>query len=96
MGGKGSKDAGKASKAPSKPGPLTKKDIEYLTKTTGLSKENIENLFKQFNADNPDGKLDRAEFAKLYPKLRNEPVNNLDEIAAFVFKVKLSIIINTS
>lgn len=85
MGGKGSKDGGKNSKVPAKQAALNKKDIEFLTKSSGMSKEAIEALFKQFNADNPDGKLDRAEFAKLYPKMRNEPVANLDEISNFVF-----------
>jgi len=84
MGSKGSK-AGKDSKVPDKPLELNKKDIEILTKNTGLTKEQIQGHFKAFLANNPDGKLDRAEFSKLYPQFRGEAVANLDEIANFIF-----------
>ena len=86
MGGKNSKDSGKNSKLPSKPAKLTDKDYKFLTGTTGLSKDVIDKTFQQFNANNPDGKLDVNEFNRLYQSLRSEPVANLDEIDDLVFR----------
>jgi Ca2+-binding EF-hand superfamily protein len=87
MGNKPGKD-GKApgGKKAGKPAKLSKKDLDFLTSKTSLNKEAIEMFFKQFNDNNPDGLLNRDEFSKLYPKLRNEPVNNLDEISNMVFR----------
>jgi Ca2+-binding EF-hand superfamily protein len=36
-------------------------------------------------ANNPDGQLDKAEFVRLYTKLKSEPADKLDEIALHVF-----------
>ena len=90
MGSKGSKgtDAtGKASKVPPKAaGHLNDKDIKFLIEKTGMTKDQVNALFAKFNQDNPDGRMDRAEFMKIYPALRNEPVQNLDEITNMVFR----------
>jgi hypothetical protein len=88
MGSKGSKDAsGKDSKVPPKAATkLTDKDIKFLIEKTGMTKDAVNDFFKKFNKDNPDGKLDRAEFIKLYPTLRTEPVHNLDEITKMIFR----------
>jgi hypothetical protein len=90
MGSKGSKgkDAtGKDSKVPPKAATkLNDKDLKFLMDKTGMNKDQINALLAKFNQDNPDGKLDRAEFMKLYPTLRNEPVQNLDEITNMIFR----------
>ena len=46
----------------------------------------IKELFDKFMAGNPDGQLDRKEFAKLYSSLRYESPELLDEITEFIFK----------
>jgi hypothetical protein len=51
-----------------------------------MTKDAINDLFKKFNQDNPDGNLDKAEFMKLYPTLRTEPIQNLDEITNMIFR----------
>ena len=93
MGNKGAKGSkskdptGKDSKVPPKSATkLTDKDYKLLSEQTGMTKDQINSFFAKFNQDNPDGKLDRAKFMKLYPALRNEPVQNLDEITNFVFR----------
>jgi Ca2+-binding EF-hand superfamily protein len=92
MGNKGSTDAsggciirclpdaasGKQSKVPDKPATkLTDKDIKFFMDKTDLTKAEITDLFAKFNNNNPDGKMDRAEFMKLYTSLRKEPPANL-------------------
>lgn len=77
MGNKGAKKE----KAPE----LTKKDYDFLTKQTGLPKEEVKKIFDKFNANNPDGKLDKKEFVRLYDELRSEPPEVLDEISVYVF-----------
>ncbi len=88
MGSKGSKDkSGKDSKVPVKSSSgLSDKDIQFLVEKTGMSKDAVNDFFKKFNQDNPDGKIDRVEFMKLYPALRTEPVQNLDEITNMIFR----------
>jgi hypothetical protein len=88
------KDAtGKNSKLPPKAATkLTDADYKLLAKQTNMTKEQITAFFSKFSKNNPDGKLDRAEFMKLYPSLRNEPIENLDEITKFVFNGKLFIL----
>ena len=81
MGNKGAKGA----KVPAKSTKLNDKDIKHLSAQTGLSKEQIQSIFTQFSANNPDGKLDRQEFVRLYDQLRPEPAERLDEISQFVF-----------
>lgn len=68
------------------PKKLSKKDIRNLMKSTGMSEDEIVNIFESFKTNNPDGKLDRFEFAKLYQTLRREPVARLDEITDFCFR----------
>jgi Ca2+-binding EF-hand superfamily protein len=79
MGNKGSTGAsGKQSKVPEKPATkLTDKDIKFFMDKTDLTKAEITDLFAKFNNNNPDGKMDRAEFMKLYTSLRKEPPANL-------------------
>ena len=94
MGGKGSKDKPGNQKGPSKPvvvppkspTDLPEKDYTLLMSQTGLSREEIKAILDKFNANNPDGKLDKKEFARLYDELRPEPPELIDEIGNFVFK----------
>lgn len=78
--------AQKPSVVPSKPAGLTDADYQFLTSQTGSSKDEIKNLFDKFMAGNPDAKLDKKEFVKLYMDLRPESDQNLDEISEFVFR----------
>lgn len=64
---------------------LSKKDLDFLVKQTGLPKADIQNIFNKFNANNPDQKLDKKEFVRLYDELRPEPPEILDEISNYVF-----------
>ena len=78
MGNKGAKGAkGSAT--------LSKKDIDFLVKQTGLPKDNIESVYAKFNANNPDHVLDKKEFVRLYDELRPESADVLDEISVYVF-----------
>jgi Ca2+-binding EF-hand superfamily protein len=79
----GSKDSKVKEKVQKK---LTKKDIQELVKRTGMTEKEVQDLFNIFMANNQDGKLDKAEFARLYQILRKEPVANLDEITDFCFR----------
>ena len=94
MGGKGSKDKASSQKGPSKPivvppknpTDLQEKDLTFLISQTGFSREEIKTILDKFSANNPDGKLDKKEFARLYDELRPEPPELIDEIANYVFK----------
>ena len=90
MGSKGSKGkdaSGKDSKVPPKAvTSLSDKDLQFLMGKSGLTKEQVNAMLAKFSQENPDGKLDRAEFMKIYPALRNEPVQNLDEITNMIFR----------
>ena len=77
MGNKGAK--GKAAE-------LSRKDLEFLSKQTGLTKDEVKNVFTKFIANNPDGKLDKKEFVRLYDELRSESADVLDEISVYVFE----------
>ena len=79
MGNKGAKPASK------KPTKLSSKDVSFLSKQTGMSKDEIGNFFEKFSANNPDGVLDKKEFVTLYASLRTEPLERIDEIALHVF-----------
>ncbi len=67
---------------------ITDKDIKFLMEKTRMSTDQIKSFLDKFNKDNPDGKLDREEFMKIYPTLRNEPIENLDEITNMIFRGK--------
>ncbi len=76
MGGKGSKNQQGGSQPkpiPQKKPELTEADYVFLTAQTGISRPDIKSIFDQFNQNNPDGKLDRNEFVRLYNTLRPEP-----------------------
>ena len=77
MGNKGAKKPASAQ--------LSKKDLDFLIKQTGLPKETIQSVFAKFEANNPDHVLDKKEFVRLYGSLRSEPPEILDEIAVYVF-----------
>jgi Ca2+-binding EF-hand superfamily protein len=86
MGSKKSKESGgKDVKIPPKLS-LSKKDYDFLTHQTGLSKDEIKAIHDEFMANNPDGLLDRREFIRLYDRLRSEPPEVLDEISEFAFR----------
>ena len=88
MGSKGSTHAsGKQSKVPEKAvTKLTDKDIKFFTDKTDLTKAEILDLFARFNNNNPDGKVDRAEFMRLYTSLRREPPSNLVSVLNLIHK----------
>ena len=56
MGNKGAKTAGK------KPATLSSKDIKFLSKQTGMTKDEITQFFAKFSENNPDGVLDKVSF----------------------------------
>jgi hypothetical protein len=68
MGAKGSQEIpAKDSKIPAKAATkLMNKDIKFFVEKTGMTKDAINDLFKRFNQDNPDGNLNRTNFMKLY------------------------------
>lgn len=65
---------------------LTEKDFNFLTTQTGMSRAEVKHFYDEFMTNNADGKLDKAEFCRLYDKLRPEPPERIDEIAVFVFE----------
>ena len=71
---------------PMKPAKLSSKDYKFISTQTGLTKDQINAIFAEFNTNNPDGKLNKAEFVRLYDKLKPEPIELLDEISANVFE----------
>ena len=68
------------------PKKLAKNDYDFLIYTTRSQKSEIDKVFKEFMTNNPDGKLNRNEFIKLYSKLKPEPAEFLNEISNYVFK----------
>ena len=81
MGNKGSKK-----NVPPKPPKLSSKDFKFLVKQTGMSMDEVNEIFDQFAANNPDAVLTKAEFARLYDQLRPEPAELIDEISQYVFE----------
>lgn len=71
---------------PPKTTELTESDYTFLTSQTGLGRADIKSIFDQFMAGNPDAKLDKREFVRLYDQLRPEPPELMDEISEFVFR----------
>ena len=65
---------------------LTERDLDFLSQQTGQNKTTIKEIFEAFMANNPDGKLDKKEFVRLYSQLRPESPDKLDEISNFVFR----------
>lgn len=88
MGGKSSKSESTStiSAVVIKPPELTETDYAFLVSQTGQSKESIKKIFDKFMSNNPDFKLDKKEFVKLYSELRSEPYERLDEISTLIFK----------
>jgi hypothetical protein len=79
MGAKGSKKkpatSGSAASVDIKPLPAKQPELDenayqFLTAQTGLSRTDIKSVFDKFSLNNPDGKLDRQEFVRLYNSLR--------------------------
>jgi hypothetical protein len=64
---------------------FTKRDYSIIAKQTNLTQNEVVVLFNKFHASNPNGKLDKDSFGKLYVSLRKEPVKNLNEILDFIF-----------
>ena len=94
MGGKTSKDSNSSSNGSSKPvivpskdpNKLTDDDFIFLENNTNLSRSEIQTILEKFNANNPDGKLDKKEFSRLYIELRPESPQLITNIADYVFK----------
>ena len=61
-------------------------ELDNLAMQTGFSRAEVKNIYDQFVANNPDGKLDKREFVAFYSKVRAEPVDRLDEMCEFVFR----------
>jgi Ca2+-binding EF-hand superfamily protein len=66
---------------------LDSKTEELLLRKTKLSKDEIHRIFEEFNANNPDGLLNRVEFRKMYKKLHaSQEIHNFDNIEKMVFR----------
>ncbi|CAF3853880.1 unnamed protein product [Rotaria sp. Silwood2] len=52
----------------------------------GLSSDEIINWHKKFFDENPDGRLDRAQFRKFYRILRNEAPDRLNDMCDHIFR----------
>ena len=85
MGSKGSKNKPTKGTQSQKPNDLSEKDFQFFSAQTGLTKPEIKSILEKFNENNPDSKLDRAEFIRLYSTLRPESNDQLDEISHFIF-----------
>ncbi len=81
MGAKGSKKD-----VPPKPPKMNSKDLKFLVKQTGMSKEDVNKVFTSFVENNSDAILTKQEFCVLYDKLRPETAEQIDEIAGYVFE----------
>ena len=68
------------------PKKLCNKDITFLTKQTGMNKEEVLVFFEKFSANNPDGFLNKKEFIALYESLRPETMNLIDDLVEHIFK----------
>ncbi len=56
---------------------LNELDFEFLVQQTNLSRTAIQDIFDMFIKNNPDAKLDKQEFARIYNELRPEPAELL-------------------
>ena len=65
---------------------LSEHDYVYLMTQTGLSRIEIRDVFERYRIDQPEGKIDKKEFIRLYKQLRSEPDDVLNETADFVFR----------
>lgn len=65
---------------------LTENDYKFLTTRTGLSKNEIKEVFTKFMANNPDGKLDKIEFTNLMKRLDPDGSKGSDKLFEFVFR----------
>ena len=65
---------------------LGEKDLNYLSSSSGLSKEDIKQIYDQFMQNNPDAQLNKSEFIQLYNKLRPEHPHLLNEISEHIFR----------
>jgi hypothetical protein len=70
------------------PSELTEDDFKFFKEKTGITKEKFNEVLMKFSQDNPDGKLDRTEFKRLYTTFRKEPAQNLNDITNFIFNGK--------
>ena len=73
MGGKGSKSKN-----------LSKSDLAWLTAHTRYNEETIQEWFKGFKQDCPDGRLTADSFMKIYSKCI--PAGNFSEFCDHVFR----------
>ncbi|CAF3447431.1 unnamed protein product [Rotaria socialis] len=65
---------------------LSERDIKFLCSQTGLPENEIRTWHEKFFHDNPDGRLDRDEFRKIFRILRQESPDSLDNICDHVFR----------
>jgi Ca2+-binding EF-hand superfamily protein len=64
---------------------LKEHDYKYLTRRTGLSRDDIKNIYDQFIAGNEDKKLDKNEFSALYLKLDPKGHKHMEKVIDFVY-----------
>lgn len=67
---------------------LNESDFEFLVQQTNLSKTAIQDIFDIFIKNNPDAKLDKKEFVRIYDELRPEPAHLLVRLNFNPFKIE--------
>lgn len=65
---------------------LSEQDYHYLTDHTGISKHEIDKFYEKFLDENPDGKMGKHDFIRLYRELNDTPHDVALELADFVFQ----------
>ena len=65
---------------------LTEKDYGFLKNQTGLEQKEIQQIFEQFNSNNPNQLLDKNEFIRLYHRLNPKAPEFIGKISEYVFK----------
>lgn len=88
MGAEGSKSGGsnKPIVSSSKKSSMNEKDLTFFANHSRLQKAEVQEIFDRFNLNNPDGKLDKNEFVRLYRDIRPETPQNIEAISSYVFK----------
>jgi hypothetical protein len=82
MGNKGEKISQKTSSKKE----LTEKDYGFLKNQTGLEQKEIQQIFEQFNSNNPNQLLDKNAFIRLYHQLNPKAPEFIGKISEYVFK----------
>jgi Ca2+-binding EF-hand superfamily protein len=70
-----------------KPDELSKNELENFVLETGLTKEQIEEIYEKFKKKAKGNELDKRQFIQLYSDLRSEPNDKLMPISNFIFEL---------